>query len=231
MTDGGVALRGWEVTDVAVGGKIIPASAFAAGWVRVDGRWQQKTDRYYIAEYRTYDGFDESLKDCYQFNGGYSSWVDWFSYNRGLHLIYRDTFYDDNDVATHLGAGGWMVVDAHPRADSVTYKDGATDLVGYWRPRIQVRDASFSLKPTQDAEHLLRRTTTGAGASASARPRARPQQPRFNDARTYWYAGRPGGRGEDPEEPRRAHHRQVDGLRDHDHPGRQREVTRRLTTT
>ena len=84
---------------------------------RLDPRrrpWQQKTDRYYIAEYRTYDGFDESLKNCYQFNAGYASWVDWFSYNRGLHLIYRDTFYQDNDVASHIGVGGWMVVDAHP---------------------------------------------------------------------------------------------------------------------
>jgi immune inhibitor A len=185
-----VALSGWEVTDVAIGGEIIPASAFAAGWARVDGRWRQKTDRYYVAEYRTYDGFDESLKDCYQFNGGYASWVDWFSYNRGLHLIYRDTFYDDNDVATHIGAGGWMVVDAHPKVDGVTYKDGATDLVGYWRPRILLRDAAFSLKPTRTQSIYYFDYDRGRGVAESTAP-GKAQQPKFNDAKTYWYADAP----------------------------------------
>ena len=229
MTDGGVALKGWEITDVAIENIVLPESAFASdGWIRVDGEWQQKTDRYYIAEYRTYDGFDESLKDCYQWNDGYASWVDWFSYNRGLHLIYRDTFYEDNDVATHIGAGGWMVVDAHPKVDSVAYSDGATDYVGYWRPRIQVRDAAFSLKPTRTQSIYFIDYDEGWGVAESTAPgkaRAAAVQRRED----VLVRRRPRGRGEDPEGPRRAHQRQVDGLRQHDHLGRQREVTRRLT--
>jgi immune inhibitor A len=191
MTDGGVALKGWEVTDIAVDNIVLPASAFTSdGWIRVDGEWAQKTDRYYIAEYRTYDGFDESLKNCYQWNNNYASWVDWFSYNRGLHLIYRDTFYQDNDVATHLGKGGWMVVDAHPKVDSVAYTDGTTDYVGYWRPRIQVRDASFSLNPTRTQSIYFTDYEQGWGVAESTAT-GKASQPKFNDANTYWYAEAP----------------------------------------
>ena len=191
MTDGGVALKGWEVTDIAVENVILPASAFETdGWIRVDGEYQQKTDRYYIAEYRTYDGFDESLKNCYQWNASYVSWVDWFSYNRGLHLIYRDTFYQDNDVASHIGVGGWMVVDSHPKVDSVAYCDGATDYVGYWRPRIQVRDASFSLKPTKTQSIYFTDYDQGWGVDENVAP-GKAAQPKFNDAKTYWYAEAP----------------------------------------
>ncbi len=58
-TDGGVALRGWEVTDVMIGATALGESAWETdGWVRVDGEWKQKTERYYIAEYRNYDGSD-----------------------------------------------------------------------------------------------------------------------------------------------------------------------------
>ena len=141
------------------------------GWIRVDGEWTQKTDRYYIAEYRTYDGFDEGLKDCYQWNYDYASWVDWFSYNQGLHLIYRDTFYTDNDVATHVGSGGWMVVDARPKPDGVAYSDGSDRLLGYWRPRIQVRDAAFSLKPTKTQSIYFVDYDQGWGVGESTRPR------------------------------------------------------------
>lgn len=191
FTDGGVAQKGWELTDIAIENIVLPASAFSSGgWIRVDGQWARTTTRYYIAEYRTYDGFDASLEDCYQFNLDYTNWVDWFAYNHGLHLIYRDTFYNDNDVATHLGRGGWMVVDAHPKPDSEAYTDGTADYVGYWRPRIQVRDAAFSLRPTRtqsiyfvdyDRDWAVGESTaTGKAARAT-----------FDDARTWWYAEAP----------------------------------------
>ena len=191
MTDGGVALNGWEVTDIKIGGGALPASAFrTGGWLRVDGRRAQTTTRYYIAEYRTYDGFDESLKNCYQWNHDYLSWVDWFSYNRGLHLIYRDTFYLDNDVATHSGRGGWQVVDAHPRPTGVAYSDGQTDYMGYWRPRIQVRDASFSTKPTKTESIYFVDYDQGTAVGESTAP-GKPARPWFNDGRTWWYADAP----------------------------------------
>jgi immune inhibitor A len=191
LTDGGVALKGWEIADIAVENIRLPESAFSSGgWIRVDGAWKRRTARYYIAEYRTYDGFDESLRDCYQWNHDYASWVDWFSYNKGLHLIYRDTYYTDNDVASHPGRGGWMVVDAHPRPDSVDYSDGGTDYAGYWRPRIQVRDASFGLKPTQAQSIYFVDYDQGWGVAESTAP-GKAAQPKFNDGRDYWYDDAP----------------------------------------
>jgi immune inhibitor A len=186
-TDSYYALRGWKVTDVAVAGIRIPASGFRAdGWVRVDGEYVQTTERYYLAEYRTYDGFDKSLKDCYQFNNAYTSWVDRFSYNRGLHLIYRDTFYTDNDVAMHVGHGARMVVDARPLPDGVAY-DGA---VGFWRPRIQVRDAAFGLTPTRT--HSIFFTDYEAGVNVGERiAPGKRAQPWFKDSNTYWYPETP----------------------------------------
>lgn len=193
FTDGGVANLGWEVTDIKVGGTAIAPSAFDnTGWVRVDGVYTEYSARYYIAEYRTFDGFDESLKNCYQWNYDYYSWVDWFSYNRGLHLIYRDTYYEDNDVATHIGRGGWMVIDARPIPDSVDYSDGMNDYTGFWRPRIQVRDASFSLKPTKTQSIYLvdydPDLLWGVGEYTAPGKLA---QPWFKDSRTYWYADAP----------------------------------------
>jgi immune inhibitor A len=187
LTDGGVALAGWEVTDVKIGGGAIPVAGFSNdGWLRVDGAYAQMTKRYYIAEYRTHDGFDESLKNCYQWNNNYFSWVDWFSYNCGLHLIYRDTFYADNDVATHIGRGGWMVVDSRPLPVGLAY-GGATS---YWRPRIQVRDASFSLKPTKTQSIYLRDYDAGINIGERTAP-GKLAQRWFKDSRTYWFAATP----------------------------------------
>jgi len=191
MTDGGVALKGWELTDISVDNVVLPQSAFSTdGWVRVDGEQTQMTDRYYIAEYRTYDGADAGLQNCYQFNFDYANWVDWFSYGKGLHLIYRDTFYADNDVATHVGKGGWMVVDAHPKPDGVAYSDGTDDYVGYWRPRIQVRDAAFSLKPTKTQSIYFVDYDQGLAVGESTAT-GKAAQPSFNDSKAYWYADAP----------------------------------------
>jgi immune inhibitor A len=189
-TDPGVSPWGWEVTDVAVGGVAIPVSAFASdGWLRADGTVTMYSSQYYVAEYRTYDGFDEGLKNCYQWNLDYASWVDWYHYNRGLHLIYRDTFYADNDIASHLGIGGYNVVDARPLPDGQTYADS----FGYWRPRIQVRDAAFGLKPTasQSIYFVDYYAPDGSVAVAERVAPGKLAQPWFNDAGRYWYAESP----------------------------------------
>ena len=187
FTDGGVANKGWEVTDIKVGGADIATAGFTSeGWLRVDGQKSSMSDNYYIAEYRTHDGSDAALKNCYQFNGLYDNWVDWFSYNQGLHLIYRDTFWQDNDVASHIGEGGWMVVDARPAPDGVAYDD----TIGYWRPRIQVRDAAFSLKHTPAQGIWFRDYDAGTAVGESVAP-GKGAQAWFNDARTYWFPETP----------------------------------------
>ena len=187
FTDVGVANKGWEVTDLKVGGADLPTADFTSeGWLRVDGEMTSMTDNYYIAEYRTRDGSDASLKNCYQYNGLYASWVDWFSYNQGLHLIYRDTFWQDNDVASHIGEGGWMVVDARPQPDGVAYDE----TVGYWRPRIQVRDAAFSVKRTPSQSIWFRDYDAGVGVGESVAP-GKGAAAWFSDAWTYWFPETP----------------------------------------
>ncbi len=188
VTDGSVMGRGWEITDLKVGATAIPVTALKAqGWVRVDGRYTYLTDQYYIAEYRGDGGFDEATKNCYEWDRSATDWVDWYGYNRGLHLIYRDTFWSDNDVALHVGYGARMVLDARPNPDGVVYRGNA---VGYWRPRIQVRDAAFGLVPTTNQTIYFRdyNSSTNVGPETAL---GRPAQPWFNDAWTYWFAETP----------------------------------------
>ena len=187
-TDPGVAAQGWELTDIAVGGVKIEESAFASqGWLRVDGGVARFSDQYYIAEYRTHDGSDAALKNCYEPNGLYANWADWYSYNQGLHLIYRDTFWPDNDVAARGGGnGGWNVIDARPIPDGIAY--GET--VGYWRPRIQVRDAAFGVKPSASQSIWFTDFDAGVAVGESVAP-GKTAQPWFNDAWTYWYPESP----------------------------------------
>jgi immune inhibitor A len=189
-TDGGVAMRGWEVGGVKVNTTPVPDASFAGdGWVSVDGTYKAASTRYYIAEYRGGGGFDEGSKDCYQWNYDYPSKVDWFGYNRGLHLIYRDTWWQDADVGSHPGRGGWQVVDARPVPDGV-YLDGADR---YWRTRIQMRDAAFGLHNTKaQLMYLVSKSDPsgtdydlGWGEQIAPGKRA---QPWFNDANTWWYA-------------------------------------------
>jgi len=93
-------------------------------------------------------------------------------------------------VATHLGKGGWMVVDAHPKPDGVAYSDGTNDYFGYWRPRIQVRDAAFSLKTTKTQSIYFADYDQGVGVGESTAT-GKAAQPAFNDSKAYWYADAP----------------------------------------
>jgi immune inhibitor A len=187
VTDDTLAQRGWEITGVAVGGTPLDDSAFTSdGWLRLDGQTTVYSDDYYIAEYRTRDGSDASLADCYEFDRDRTAWVDWFSYDQGLHLIYRDTFWADNDVGAHPGEGGWMVVDARPNPDAVEY-DGTT---AYWRPRIQLRDAAFSPEHTPDQSIYFKDYDTGTNVGERAAP-GKLAAPAFSDDWQYWFPETP----------------------------------------
>ena len=189
LTDVGVATAGWEITDVKVSGTTVPETAFASkGWKRVDGEGTVFSDNYYIAEYRTHAGAGAALADCYEFNRAFPGWVDWYTYNEGLHLIYRDTFWEDNDVGAHPGQGGWLVVDARPDPDGVRYDE----TTGYWRTRIQLRDAAFSLTPTRTQSIYFRdyATEPATDVGESIAP-GKPAAPFFDDARQYWFPETP----------------------------------------
>jgi immune inhibitor A len=189
LTDGTVSQSGWEIADVAVGDATIPDGALTSeGWTRVDGQSTVYSDNYYMAEYRTRAGSDASLADCYEFDRARTNWVDWYAYDQGLLLIYRDTFWTDNDVAAHPGEGGWMVVDARPTPDGVSY-GGST---GYWRPRIQLRDAAFSLAPTHAQSIYFRDYARDPAADVGERlAPGRPAAALFSDSRQYWFPQTP----------------------------------------
>ncbi len=189
-TDGSTYYRGWELAGVKIGAHSLQATDYVSrGWMRARGVVAQMTERYYMAEYRTYDGFDASLRYGYQLDPGATgaNVVDWFAYDPGLVLIYRDTFYSDNDVASHYGVGGWMVVDGRPQPDSVTYD---TSTVGYWRPRIQVRDAALGLDTSADQSIYFQDKERGVDVGQATAP-GKPAQPLFNDAGHYWFAQAP----------------------------------------
>jgi hypothetical protein len=215
-----------KVADVRLGGVALPVSAFSsAGWIRVDGERARTTARCYIADYRTYDGFDARLKDCCQWSYDHTSWVDWFSYTRGLHLVHRDTSFMDIGVATHVDRGELDGRGRHPKPDGVAYSDGATDHLGCWRPRIQVRDASFGTGPTKTQSIYIVDHDQGWGIGECAAP-GETAHTWFKDSRTYWYATAPAA-GSRPREPGRAHQDQGHGIRLNEDLGRQQEVTRR----
>jgi len=188
FTDGGVAQKGWEIDDIAVSGGAFSDTADssatmvaspAAGWSIVDGQKTKTATRYYIADYRTRMGFDAYLANCYNFLPG-SNTAEFFTYNTGLVLQYRNTGFLDNEVAYHPGEGGWTYVDSHPKPDSYlvsTSRRKSTTV--YWRTRIQMRDAAFGLSASPD-QWLLGKLLPGYAGQAA-----------FDDAWQYWYAEKP----------------------------------------
>ena len=77
-------------------------------------------NQYYVAEYRTYKGYDYGLKvGPYYFgylnNPMLGNWVDHFAYQDGLLINYWDTSQADNNTGLHPGQGLLLPVDAHPQ--------------------------------------------------------------------------------------------------------------------
>ena len=183
LTDGGLTYRGWEVTNVSLPGA---AGAVTFGgadsgfldpdtpWQSVDGFFGQATERYYIAEYRDRSGFDGALANASNKLTPFTA-VEFFPYNTGLSLIYRDAYFADNQVGVHPGEGGWLVVDAHPVPDMI----GGLDA---WKTRIQVRDAAFSTAPTPGLWLTPWMYTPETLFVAGRSP-----QPTFDDAKLWWY--------------------------------------------
>jgi immune inhibitor A len=188
FTDGGVALKGWEIDNIAVNGGAFSDTADssaqlvaspAGSWSIVDGQKTKTATRYYIADYRTRLGFDAYLANCYNFLPA-SNTAQFFSYNTGLLLQYRNTAFLDNEILYHPGEGGWSYVDSHPTPDSYTVLTSRKRaMIVFWRTRIQVRDAAFGLAP-RSAATLLGQTLPGYAG-----------QPSFDDSLPYWFASKP----------------------------------------
>ncbi len=183
-TDVAVVEAGFQVDEIAVSGSAVDGAESDAGWTYApDGGFYvtngTESSFYfnaYVAEWRTYWGYDAGLRDG-SYNFGFldnpllQNWVERFPYQDGLLISYWDDSQADNNTIEHPGAGLILPIDAHPqtmyRADGVP-----------WRPRVQGFDSPFGKQRT-DAITLHRLS------QASHHPSLRGV-PAFNDNKQYW---------------------------------------------
>jgi immune inhibitor A len=153
-SDGGVNLDGFMVDDLLVSGFPLDGAEADAGWTFTGFRVTTGTEdklfsQYYVAEYRTYKGYDMGLKvGPYYF--GYAAmpdFVDHFAYQDGLLINYWDTSQADNNTALHEGHGLLLPIDAHYQ--TLYRVDGPI-----WRNRIQTYDSTFTLGPTDGIPNI-----------------------------------------------------------------------------
>jgi immune inhibitor A len=153
QTDGGVHLPGAFIDDIALknGGTTLfsdDVESGANGWT-ADGGFKISTgtestigDRYYIAENRTYVGYDATLATGpYQFSFGLTDpdKVEHFPFQDGLLVWMVDETYTDNNNSEHAGHGLSLPVDARPVP--FRYDNGAMP-----SNRRQPFDATFGLQ-------------------------------------------------------------------------------------
>ncbi len=153
-SDGGVNEAGFMVDDIEVSGYALDGAETDAGWTFTGFRTTTGTEaklynHYYVAEFRTYMGYDMGLKTGpYYF--GYPDrpdFVDHFPYQDGMLVNYWDTSVADNNTGLHPGKGLLLPVDAH--FQTLYRVDGLR-----WRNRVQTYDATFTLDPTDGIPNI-----------------------------------------------------------------------------
>ncbi len=171
QTDGGVHLAGAFIDDITVksGGTTLFTDDVESGdngWVG-DGGFARSTgvatssgDRYYLAENRTYVGYDTTLEvGPYQFSNLITKpdWVERFPFQDGMLVWAIDETYGDNNTSQHVGHGQALPVDSHPVR--FTYPDGTAP-----SNRRQPFDAPFGLQAI-DPVSLHKEIIVGKGQS------------------------------------------------------------------
>jgi immune inhibitor A len=138
-------------------------------------------NNYYVAEYRTYKGYDATLKvGPYFFGyGSMPDYVDHFPYQDGLLVDYWDTSQRNNSPRQHPGTGLLLPVDAHPAA--LLNVNGAV-----WRNRIQTYDSTFTLDPTDGIPNVHVKDVLSPVPSL-------PAVSVFDDSQTYYDPANPQG--------------------------------------
>ncbi len=190
-TDGNTGGYGFLVDDISVtGSEVDGAETEDAGWTfdgfkRTTGSESKLYNHYYIAEYRQYRGFDNTLEvGPYNFgfldNPELGDWVEHFPYQDGLLINYWDTSQANNNTAQHPGAGLVLPVDAHPTA--LMLPNGSV-----WRNRIQAYDATFGLWPTD--------ALTLHSNSVESNIDSQPAVKVFDDSNPYQYYDEKNSRG------------------------------------
>ncbi|MER7439865.1 immune inhibitor A domain-containing protein [Micromonospora avicenniae] len=148
------------------------------GFTRITGTVTDVYPRFYIAENRTYFGYDDTLRTG-GYNFGYGNtrpnFVDRFPLQPGMLVWYVNYAYGDNNTSAHPGYGLDLPVDVRPEAIKVKGQGTITN-------RRNPYDATFSLftKPAQ----VFR-----LNGVAITVPELKPN-PVFDDSRAnrYWAA-------------------------------------------
>jgi len=167
-TDVAVAESGFMIDNISVTGYVTDGAEIDTGWIfdkfKVsNGDEGRLYNHYYIAEYRSYLGYDSTLKvGPYYFgyvddNDGSQDpepllpelpdYVDHFAYQDGLLIHYWDTSQLDNNTELHPGHGLLLPIDAH--YDALFRIDS-----GLWRNRIQSYDSTFTIAPTDGIPNI-----------------------------------------------------------------------------
>ena len=187
VTDGGLALAGFQVDNITLDGATIGDAETDADWTfdgfrTTTGTEDQQFLNAYVVDNRQYVGRDRLLRHLYNlgFLDSKPDWVEFFHYNPGALISYWDTSYSDNNVGDHPGHGQILPVDAHPVFRHAP--DGSL-----LRPRTLTYDSAFSLEPSP--------AQTIHYNSTAVRLRAEPAEPLFDDTLDWWYAGDEHGSG------------------------------------
>ncbi|OKI47178.1 immune inhibitor A domain-containing protein [Micromonospora sp. CB01531] len=188
-TDGGVHLAGPFLDNIALtkngtvawtdDAETLAAEWTAKGWTRMGGSVTDTYPRFYIAENRTYFGYDDALR-----TGGYNfgwansrpDFVERFSNHPGMLVWYVNYAYGDNNTSQHPGYGLNLPVDVRSQKINIGGQGTITNRRGGY-------DATFSLyaKPAQ---------TFHKNGVAVTVPALEPH-PIFDDSGigTYWNSG------------------------------------------
>jgi immune inhibitor A len=157
QTDGGVHFEGPFLDNISLvkngtavwtdGAETVDPGWTAAGFTRFTGEIVEEAPRFYIAEYRTYYGYDKTLETG-PYNFGWTStrpdFVERFKNHQGLLVWYVNYAYGDNDTIAHPGFGLNLPVDVRPGPITVPGVGNITN-------RRSSYDATFSrfTKPAQ----------------------------------------------------------------------------------
>jgi immune inhibitor A len=155
-SDGGVNEAGFMVDNIQITGSPLDGAETDTRWTftgfRVTTGTEQKMySQYYVAEFRTYKGYDSGLQVgpyYFGYTGSKANYVDHFPYQDGMLLHYWDTSMPDNNTGLHPGQGLLLPIDAHPAA----LKQCGGPAI--WRNRVQTYDSTFTLDRTDGIPNI-----------------------------------------------------------------------------
>ncbi|GAA3540807.1 immune inhibitor A [Nonomuraea rosea] len=183
--------NGWKAT----GGTFTNTSG--TGWTINNG--EREISRFYLAEWRNFDGFDKGLQ--YTYDTDYSrdgAWkVQKLKYNApGLLVWYRDSTFVNNNLASNLrlppslgSKGSLLVVDSHydPLRRTGTAAEKDPQLNKNLQGRVQSSNAAFGFGKTYPFKECLEAADEPFSEYCTDLP-AQKGVPAFTDAKT-WYPG------------------------------------------